>query len=185
MIFSQPMNSAELHRNLSEIGYGEATIQQTGKGEFFIRTQSLELADQEEITKGLEGFGGSIEEFDVVSPMVSKETLRNAFIAVIVACVAIFLYVAWAFRRMPRPFSYGSRAIIALVHDILVVIGVFSFLARALDWEVDPMFMAALLAVLGYSINNTTCRFDIQSTRTVCLDSLPISPVITVQSSHY
>ncbi|MFH1087406.1 MAG: protein translocase subunit SecF [Chloroflexota bacterium] len=158
--FSQPMDSARLDQSLADIGYGTATVQQTGKGEFFIRTPSLETADQEKIGKGLKDLGGSVEEFNAVSPIVAKQTIRNAGFAVAVACLVMLLYIAYAFRRMPRPFRFAGCAIVALVHDVLMTLGVFSFVTRALNWEIDPMFMAAVLAILGYSINNTIVIYD-------------------------
>jgi preprotein translocase subunit SecF len=77
-----------------------------------------------------------------------------------VAALGILLYVTWAFRRMPRPFHYGTCAIIALVHDALVALGVFSILGGILNWQVNMMFITGILAVIGYSVNNTVVIFD-------------------------
>jgi len=77
-----------------------------------------------------------------------------------VAAVGIMLYVTWAFRRMPKPFRYGTCAIIALLHDALVALGVFSILGGILGWEVNLMFITGILAVIGYSVNNTVVIFD-------------------------
>jgi len=92
--------------------------------------------------------------------VIARETARIAAIAVAVAAVGILLYVTWAFRRMPKPFRYGTCAIIALVHDVLVVLGVFSILGSILGWEVNLMFITGILAVIGYSVNNTVVIFD-------------------------
>jgi preprotein translocase subunit SecF len=92
--------------------------------------------------------------------MIATETVRTAIIAVAVAAVGILLYVTWAFRRMPRPFHYGTCAIIALVHDALVALGVFSILGGILNWQVNMMFITGILAVIGYSVNNTVVIFD-------------------------
>ena len=98
--------------------------------------------------------------FDLVSPSVARETVRNAFYAVLLAAVGIFLYVWWAFKNVPSPFRYGTAAIVALVHDTAIVIGIFAILGELLDIEVNLMFMIALLTVIGYSVNDTIVVFD-------------------------
>jgi preprotein translocase subunit SecF len=106
-------------------------------------------------------FGGLEEtEFSSVSPMVATETARNAIIAVAVAAVGVLLYITWAFRRMPNPFRYGTCAVIALIHDAVVAMGVFSILGGILGWEINLMFITGILAVIGYSVNNTVVVFD-------------------------
>jgi len=92
--------------------------------------------------------------------MVAAETVHNAIIAVAVAAVGILLYITWAFRRMPKPFHYGVCAIIALVHDVVLVTGIFAILGAIMGWEINLMFITGVLAVIGYSINNTVVVFD-------------------------
>jgi len=92
--------------------------------------------------------------------MVATETAHNAAIAVAIAAVGILLYITWAFRRMPRPFHYGVCAIIALVHDVVVVLGIFAIFGAILNWEINLMFITGVLAVIGYSINDTVVIFD-------------------------
>jgi len=92
--------------------------------------------------------------------MVATETASNAVIAVAIAAIGVLLYVTWAFHRMPKPFRYGTSAIIALIHDALVAVGVFSILGGLLDWEINLMFITGILAVIGYSVNNTVVVFD-------------------------
>jgi preprotein translocase subunit SecF len=99
-------------------------------------------------------------EFSSVSPMIAAETARTAAIAVAIAAVGILLYVTWAFRRMPKPFHYGTCAIVALIHDALVALGIFSILGGVLNWQVNLMFITGILAVIGYSVNNTVVIFD-------------------------
>ncbi|TES83455.1 MAG: protein translocase subunit SecF, partial [Dehalococcoidia bacterium] len=92
--------------------------------------------------------------------MVAAETARNAIIAVGIAAAGILLYITWAFRKMPKPFHYGVCAIIALVHDVVVVVGIFAILGAIMNWEINLMFITGVLAVIGYSINNTVVVFD-------------------------
>ena len=98
--------------------------------------------------------------FDLVSPVVAAETVLNAFYAVLAAAVGIFLYLWWAFRNVPSPFRYGLAAIVALVHDSMIVIGIFAILGVLADIEVNTMFLVAILTVIGYSVNDTIVVFD-------------------------
>ena len=92
--------------------------------------------------------------------MVASETVLNAFYAVLAAALGIFIYVWWAFRNVPSPFRYGAAAIVALIHDAVIVIGVFAILGVLADIEVGTMFLIAILTVIGYSVNDTIVVFD-------------------------
>ncbi len=160
--FEQEVDQSDLKEELASLGYSNAIIQHTGAGDFLIRTQELTGEDKTELENGLTArFGHLTEpEFHSVSPMVARETAQNAAIAVAVAAIGILLYVTWAFHRMPKPFRYGTCAIIALLHDALVALGVFSILGGLLNWQINLMFITGILAVIGYSVNNTVVVFD-------------------------
>ncbi|MFC2057137.1 protein translocase subunit SecF [Chloroflexota bacterium] len=160
--FEQKVDQGELKKELASLGYANVIIQRVGEGGFLIRLPELSGKAKTELEVGLTATLGNLEvrEFDIVSPMVAAETTQNAAIAVAVATIGILLYIAWAFRRMPHPFRYGTCTIIALVHDTLVVLGVFSILGGTLGWEVDLKFVIGILAVIGYSVNNTVVVFD-------------------------
>jgi len=160
--FDQEVTQGELKQELVSLGYTNAIIQRTGEGNFLIRTHELIGKDKTQLEDALTTRFGHLEvkEFDSMSPMVAKETTHNAAIAVAVAAIGILLYVTWAFRRMPSPFHYGTCAIVALVHDALVALGVFSILGGILNWEINLMFITGILAVIGYSVNNTVVIFD-------------------------
>ena len=96
-------------------------------------------------------------EFDTVSPIVAQETVKTALIA---ASVFILFFVWYAFRRVPKAHRYGVSAILALVHDLFVILGVFSILGRVINLEVNSMFIVGLLIVAGYSVNDTIVVFD-------------------------
>ncbi len=74
--------------------------------------------------------------------------------------MGILAYLTYAFRRMPRPLHYGTGAVIALLHDVLAVLGIFAVLASVFGWEVDLVFIIGILAILGYSVNNTVVVYD-------------------------
>jgi preprotein translocase subunit SecF len=160
--FEEPADYADFKQEISNLGYTDAIIQRTGAGDFLIRTHELTDEEKAQMEAALTARFGNLMEasFSSVSPQVAAETAHNAAIAVAVAAVGILLYVTWAFRRMPKPFHYGTCAIIALVHDALIAMGVFSILGAILQWEINLMFITGILAVIGYSVNNTVVIFD-------------------------
>ena len=152
--FEQPMTGAQISAALDRIGHPEAIVQGGGANRFFIRLGSLELderdaegnvvaaRDETLVREALNRLGGAeIGAFDFVSGV-------------------ILLYVTWAFRRVPSPFRYGTAAVIALAHDVLIVLGVFSILGKLVDLEVNAMFITGVLATIGYSVNDTIVVFD-------------------------
>jgi preprotein translocase subunit SecF len=160
--FEQGVDQGELKKELASSGYVNVLIQRIGGGDFLIRLPELSGKAKTELEAELTARFGTFEvkEFDAVSPMVAAETARNAAIAVAVAAIGILLYITWAFRRMPNPFRYGACAIVALIHDALVALGAFSILGGILGWEINLMFITGILAVIGYSVNNTVVVFD-------------------------
>ncbi|GAI23178.1 unnamed protein product, partial [marine sediment metagenome] len=160
--FTPQVEQSQLRQEFINLGHPEAVIQGTG-GDFFIRIKEISAQERETMTEGLETSLGSeitVRDYNTVSPSIATETARNAGIAVIIAAVAMLFYIAWAFRRMPKPFRWGTCAIIALVHNVLIVVGIFSILGRVANVEVDAMFITGVLTVVGYSINNTVVVFD-------------------------
>ena len=95
-----------------------------------------------------------------VSGSVASETTRNAILAVLAASVLILLYIWFAFRKVDKPWRYGACALIALLHDVLVVLGVFSILGWLLGVQIDALFITALLTVVGFSVHDTIVVFD-------------------------
>ncbi len=161
--FDEKIELAELKQELDNLGYINAIVQTTGGGDFIIRTFELTPSEETQLKDELAArFGSLDDEGDSVyiSPETAIQTSRTAAIAVAVAAIGIMAYVTWAFRRMPKPFRYGTCAIVALLHDALVALGVFSILGGILGWEVNLMFITGILAVIGYSVNNTVVIFD-------------------------
>ena len=95
-----------------------------------------------------------------VTGSVAAQTTQNAFLAVVAASVLILLYIWFSFRKVAKPWRYGTCAIIALLHDVLVVLGVFSILGWALDIQISALFITALLTVVGFSVHDTIVVFD-------------------------
>ncbi len=167
--FRQPVGEGDIQERMSELGHSEALIQRIGGTNFFVRTDVLKeavgdgLSERELIERDLEKFLGMERErveFDTVSPIVAQETVQTAFLALAAASVFILFFVWYAFRRVPKAHRYGVSAILALVHDLLVILGLFSILGRAINLEVNSMFIVGLLIVAGYSVNDTIVVFD-------------------------
>ncbi len=160
--FEQKVDESGLKKELADLGYASAIIQSTGEDGFLVRLPELNDAAQVELKAGLTAKFGALKvaNFDIVSPLVAKETTRNTLMAIAVCSVAILLYLSWAFRRMPNPFHFGTCAVIALIHDILLVAGVFSIFGAIFGWEINLMFITGILAILGYTVNNTIIIFD-------------------------
>ncbi|MEW6141881.1 MAG: protein translocase subunit SecF [Chloroflexota bacterium] len=160
--FDEPIDQGEMRTALLNLGYDQAIIQKTPDGDYFIRIREISSQEKEGLTAGLEEKFGkvTIRDFYSVSPVIATKTGRDAGIAIIVAAVFILAYIAWAFRRMPRPFRWGTCAIVPLLHDVFIVLTVFSLLGWLLNIEVDALFITGVLAVVGYSINNTIVVFD-------------------------
>jgi preprotein translocase subunit SecF len=154
---------SHLRDKMAKLGYGEATIQNAGEGSFIIHTQEITSDEANELAEQLGAELDSqveITDYYSASPTVGAETALNAGIGVIIAAVAMLFYIVWAFRRMPSPFRWGTCAVIALLHDVFIIVGIFSILGWLAGVEIDALFITGLLAVVGYSINNTVVIFD-------------------------
>ena len=159
------INQQEVRDQLTNLGYQEATVQNLGENSFFIRTKELNEEDKDNLVTNMttsldEGAENVLQGFDLVSPVVAQETVMNALWAILAAAVGIFIYIWWAFRNVPSPFRYGLAAIVALIHDTIIVIGIFAILGELMQTEVNTMFLIALLTVIGYSVNDTIVVFD-------------------------
>ena len=163
--FSSAVSQDELRTELTRIGQVDATVQSFGDNTYFIRTRQLSDQEKDALTNQLtaslspDGQDDPVSS-DFVSPVVARDTILNGIYAVVAASVGIFIYLWWAFRSVPRPFRYGIAAIIALVHDLVIVIGIFAILGNLLGLEVNTMFLVAVLTVIGYSVNDTIVVFD-------------------------
>ena len=161
--FESEVEEGNVRDAMGDVGHSDARIQKLAPDTVFIRTKELMEGERDKIQAALERVVGpiiAISKVETVSAEVAGETVRNAIIAVLVAAVAILLYITWAFRNIPGSYRYGVAAILALGHDILIIIGVFSILGKVIDLEVNVMFVVGLLAVAGYSVNDTIVIFD-------------------------
>ena len=148
----------------------QLTEEQTADGRTvpatLVRTKALSTTNPEQeqakVLEALRAEYGAVERESLqsVGATVSNESTRSAVLAVLGACVAILIYLTMAFRRAPHPLRYGVCAILAMVHDVLVVIGVAAILGELIGLEVDALFLTALLTVISFSVHDTIVVFD-------------------------
>jgi preprotein translocase subunit SecF len=140
------------------------TLQQADKG-VIIRTKPINEKQDAEIIKELKKKTPDVkqEQFETIGPVIGQETTLNAVKAMTFSSILIVMYIAWSFRGVRKPVSswrFGVTAIIALLHDALVVLGVFSLLGHFAGVEIDSLFVTALLTGLGFSVHDTIVVFD-------------------------
>ncbi|GAP62577.1 preprotein translocase subunit SecF [Ardenticatena maritima] len=153
---------ADVVSMLEEMGYKGAIVQTVGESGLLLRLPPLQPEERRPILDALqEKYGPLVEQrFESVGPAVGTEVTQRAILAVAMASVGILLYLAFAFRNVPNPFRYGATAIVALVHDALVVIGTAAIMGKFFGWEVDALFLTAVLTVIGFSVHDTIVVFD-------------------------
>lgn len=166
--FQRAVEPAEVREVLAVHGFADSVVQSAGEGDVLIRAKEIptdtpaELPKKTEIVRALQERLGSVAElrFESVGPAVGQEIALRAVGAVALASLGILLYIAWAFRAMPHAFRYGTCAIVALLHDALLVLGVFSILGHLFGVEIDSLFVTAVLTVIGFSVHDTIVVFD-------------------------
>jgi preprotein translocase subunit SecF len=135
-----------------------------GSCQYIVRSKAVGLRQKNSFNAALHQHYPStavpVQTYQLVSGTVASSTTQNAIEAVIAAAVAILLYITFAFRKMPHPVRYGTAAIIAMLHDVLVVLGIFSILGVILNVEVDATFVTAMLTIIGFSVHDTIVIFD-------------------------
>ena len=164
--FPGQVSQDQVRAALETVGLGGARIQATADSAFRMRVEQPSDGDLERlrqrINDSLRGEIGPIVvlQSSSVSGTLSVEIARDAGVALAVAAVAILIYISLAFRRLPNPVLYGSAAIVALLHDVTIVAGAFAIGGQLAGLEVNAMFVTALLAIIGYSVNDTIVVFD-------------------------
>ncbi|HDN80883.1 MAG: protein translocase subunit SecF [Chloroflexi bacterium] len=161
--FEQKVVPGEIYNIFLNSGYGDTTVQTTlDEKTVLIRSKPLDEKAKAELQAKLREKFGPFEElrYESVGPAVGKEVTRAATIAVIAASFVILGFIVFAFRKVPNAFRYGVCAIIAMIHDVLVATGLFSIAGLVLGWEVDALFITALLTVIGFSVQDTIVVFD-------------------------
>ena len=148
---------------MEKAGFETAIIQSMGNKEFFIRTSDLGLNGKEKIDDQLKNLIGELPvtlDVNTVGSSVAENTIRNFIIAVFKASLFVMLYIIYAFRNVEQAYLYAIAAIITLVHDVFVVMGLFILISLFVGSVVNSIFIVGILTVIGYSVNDTIVIFD-------------------------
>jgi preprotein translocase subunit SecF len=151
----------EVESKLGDLNLGSLTVQPVGETGMILRFQDSSKEKEEAVMKKL----GDVTQirYTAVGPSIGQELKRKAVYAIFWVLAAVVIYISIAFRRVSRPVSswkYGISALIAMIHDVIITIGVFAFLGKFYGTEINTPFVAAVLTVLGYSIHDTIVVFD-------------------------
>lgn len=148
-------------------GFARPIVQVSGDQQYSVKIGHIDNEGREKLLATLKEKTGAVEEqsFEAIGPTIGRELRDKAYIATILVLLGIVLYVAWAFRQIGRQspvssWAFGGATIIALLHDIIMVVGAFAFLGHFAGYEVDALFVTALLTVLGFSVHDTIVVFD-------------------------
>lgn len=158
--------AAVIKTSLTNAGFGDATVQLTGTNGALIKSRDLTEAERASVITALGEKGKyavTQKSFTTIGPSVGNELKKKAIASIALVLIAIILFVAYAFRKVSYPVSswkYGFVVIIALIHDIIIPTGVFALLGHLYGFEVDTLFIVALLTTLGLSVADTIVVFD-------------------------
>ncbi len=161
-------NVEKIRETMTGLEIGDANIQIVDEKNVFLRFKEVGEDKHQEILQGLDALTvgeGGLEElrFESVGPSIGEELKIKSLYAIIIILILIIAYIAYSFRKVSKPvasWKYGLSAIVALFHDVIIVLGVFAILGKFLNIELDTAFVAAILTVLGYSVNDTIVVFD-------------------------
>ena len=153
-----------VHSAVGGLDFGEIRVQSTGERGYILRQRALTTDEKQSLENALGTLGTAHEDqFTSIGPSIGAELMQKAWIAIVLVTVSIILFISLAFRHVSKPvasWKYGIVAIVTLLHDILIPVGLFAFLGAVRGAEVDALFIVALLTILGISINDTIVVFD-------------------------
>ena len=147
----------------AENGFSDSIVQTSGLNGLIIRSLDMTDAQRNQLVAEMESRFGvtiTVQRFESVGPSVGQEVAQRAAGAVGLAALGILIYITYAFRGVSNAYRYGISAIIAMLHDVAVVVGVEAIVAHFFKWEVDSLFLTALLTVIGFSVHDTIVVFD-------------------------
>lgn len=148
---------------MSDLAIGEPVIRATDNNGYIIRTKTLSEQERQAITNAFEEKGGVVKRFDSVGPILGEELQKKATWSIILVVLAIIIFITYAFRQVSEPvasWKYGTVAVVALLHDVIVPTGIYAYLGRNGGFEIDTLFVTALLVILGFSVHDTIVVFD-------------------------
>lgn len=164
MEISGTTDKATVEGIAKENGIEEVSITPTENG-LFIRSKEQSEETHKKFRDAIESKinGAKETKIETVGPSISKEITRNAFLSIVLASLLIICYIAYTFRKVPKPASsweFGAAAVLDILYDAIVILGAFSLLGHFKGIEVDPLFITAVLTILGFSVHDTIVIFD-------------------------
>lgn len=149
---------------VEDSGY-DGLVQESQDNIYLIRTETITQEQHDEIVGLMNERFETVDEFrfESIGPVIGDELKRKSVGAIVLLLGLIVFYVAWAFRKVSKPvasWKYGMLTIVAAAHDVIIPLGIFAVLGEYLGYQIDTAFVAALLTILGYSINDTIVVFD-------------------------
>lgn len=152
----------EIEASLAPLSLGQILTQPTGTNGYIIKTRDLTEAEHVSVVQAL-GKDAVEKSFTSIGPSVGRELARKAIILFVLVSLGIIFFIAFSFRKVSKPISswkYGLIAIVTLIHDVLIPVGVFVVISHFIGTEVDTLFIVAILTILGLSVSDTIVVFD-------------------------
>jgi preprotein translocase subunit SecF len=158
----QSPQPSEIIAIYEQVGLSDAQVQTSDAGSYIIRSQFLNNEQRDEVLSALTEEIGTVEvvRFDSVGPSIGQQVTTRGAIAVAVASLLVVLFIWWSFRGVQNAFRYGICAILAMIHDVAIIFAVAGFGGLLFGWEIDSLFLTALLTVIGFSMQDTIVVFD-------------------------
>jgi preprotein translocase subunit SecF len=161
--FNQTVQPGDVRQIFVDAGYPDTLVTTLGDAKTAqVRTKPLDEVARQKLLTGLKAKYPQVSEvqFASVGPTIGQEVTQSAGLAVVATSVVILLFLIIAFRRAPNPLRFGVSAIVAMLHDLVVTVGIFSIFSLLFGWEADALFLTAVLTVIGFSVQDTIVVFD-------------------------
>lgn len=143
-------------------GIKDAQVQTSDSGSFIIRSEFMQNETRDAVLTALTAKIGKLEivRFDSVGPSIGEQVTTRGTLAVVISSLLVVLFIAWSFRGVQNALRYGICAILAMIHDVAIIFAITAYGSLLLGWEVDALFLTALLTVIGFSMQDTIVVFD-------------------------
>ncbi len=162
MFNSQTPTNSDILAVYDDSNIKDVQVQTSSTGSFIIRSEFLSNEARDTVLTALTDGYGEVEvvRFDSVGPSIGKQVTSRASLAVVVSSLLVVLFIAWSFRGVQNALRYGICAILAMIHDVAIIFAITAYGSKLLGWEIDALFLTALLTVIGFSMQDTIVVFD-------------------------
>lgn len=178
---NQPITTAAVRETLDSLGYTGSGVQLSEENTVLIRVREITNDEKNAIKQALtDKFGTAPVEqrFEAVGPSVGTKVTEGAVFAVLTATAGILCYLYFAFRDMDKPLRLGIVTVVAMLHDVLVVLGIAAIAGHFFGWQVDALFLTALLTVIGFSVHDSIVVFDRVRENSVSMKNRPLEEIV-------